>query len=488
VRPTAAAYFTAVLAAMSLAGCAVPLGPGFNTERQAHELRLEAGQPPRLRVRSIYRLQNTGDRPLDSLAAVLPDAATAGRRNLRVMLDGRELPAQSPDAALSRRIEIPFRPPWPQKSRHELVIEYDLAPLPPGHAGFAVNEGAAHLRHFGWFPRLRPPHHLFAAGGEAPHKVLLSVRVPEGFRVMAGGNPKGVRREKGEIEHRYEVNDEDDLGPFVVSGRYAETRIKAGDREVLFWTFAPQEPEAARNAAERIAGTYNTYEAAFGALDRRHKQLWIVETPARLAPRGQREADESPAGIAFPEGALLNSRAFALGVASESFLELVDHELAHAWFGQRVAARPEADVLLSEALAEYSSLVAAEARGGEPARRRHAALLLRWYDEQARNVAEKLLVDLRPGDPWEKRAFGYSKGALFFVALEDEFGKEPVRRGLARLVRALSGDEAGLHELRAALEGETGRSLAEFFRAWLNRTGIPEAFRTRYEIKAENGR
>jgi hypothetical protein len=474
-----------VLAGASLAGCAVPLGPGFNTERQAHELRVEAGPPARVHVRSTYRLRNTGDRPLDTLAAVLPDAASAGRQNLRIFFEGRELAAQSPDATQSRRIEIPFSPAWPQKQRGELVIEYDLAPLPPGHAGFAVNEGAVHLRHFGWFPRLRAPDHLFAQGGEPPQRVRLSVRVPDGFRVIAGGKSKGTRRGKGEIEYRFEVSDEDDLGPFVVSGRYAETSVKAGNRQVLFWTVQPLAPDAAQKAAERIASTYNTYEAAFGPLDRRHKELWIVETPARLAPRGQREADESPAGIAFPEGALLNSRAFALGVASESFLDLVDHELAHAWFGQSVVARPEADVLLSEALAEYASLVAAEARGGESARRHHAALLLRWYDEQARSASEKPLIDLRPADPWEKRVFGYSKGALFFVALEDEFGKENVRRGLARLVHALSGDEAGLHELRAAMEGETGRDLTAFFRTWLNRTGIPEAFRARYGVNVQ---
>jgi hypothetical protein len=474
-----------VLAGASLAGCAVPLGPGFNTESQSHELRLEAGPPARLHVRSTYRLRNTGDRALDSLAAVLPDATSAGRQNLRIFIDGRELAAQSPDAAQSRRVEIPFSPPWPQKQRRDLVIEYDLAPLPPGHAGFAVSEGAVHLRHFGWFPVLRPPNHLLATGGEPPQKVRFSVRVPEGFRVIAGGKPKGARRGKGEVEYRFEVTDGDDLGPFVVSGRYAEASVRAGNRQVLIWTFQPLAPDAAQMAAARIAATYNTYEAAFGPLDRRHKALWIVETPARLTPRGQRAADESPAGIAFPEGALLNSRAFALGVTSDSFLDLVDHELAHAWFGQSVAARPEADVLLTEALAEYASLVAAEARGGEPARRHHAALLLRWYDEQARNASETPLVDLRPADPWEKRVFGYSKGALFFVALEDEFGKDNVRRGLARLVHALSGDEAGLHELRAALEGETGRDLAGFFRAWLNHTGIPDTFRARYEVKVE---
>lgn len=477
--------------ALTLAACTVPLGPGFNIEQQSFEVRLLADAPARLHVRAIYRLRNTGNRDLSSMEVLLPDAGSAGRRDLRVFLDGRELAAPSPAAAQSRSIQVPFDPPWPQKQRRELVLEYDLAPAAPGHAGAAVNDNSAHLRRFGWFPELRPPEHLFAQGGDPPEKVRFSIRVPEGFRVLAGGKEKGTHRGAGEVEYRFELR-KNDPGPFVIAGRYAEAPVETPHGDVVFWTLQPLPPGLAQQAAARIAASHSTYEDSFGRFDLRRKGLWVVETPAHLTPHTGPGADDAPAGVSFPDGAMLNARAFALGVASDSFLDLVDHELAHAWFGQGLAPRPEAEVLLTEALAEYATLVAAEARDGEPARRRHAALLLRWYDEHRRNYAEKPLVALRPSDPWEQRAFGYSKGALFFVALEDEFGKENVRRGLARMVHALSGNDylseeprAGLHELRAALESETGRDLAEFFRTWLNRTGIPDSFRSRYELKTE---
>ncbi len=463
-------------------GCAVPLGPGFYPEKQSYEVRLVTAPSPRFHIRAVYRLKNIGDRPLDFIEAVLPDQGSTGRGDLRVRLDGNELVPQAPEDAQARSIQIPFNPPWPQKQRRELVIEYELAPPAPGHAGISVEESSAHLRHSDWFPRLRPPEHLFARHAP-PGRVHLSVFVPQGFVALAGGKPKGTRHSDGSTEYRFEMDEEVDLGPFVVAGRYSETRIKTVDSDVVFWTFQPLDAEAARQAAIRTAGDYKTYETVFGRLKRRHKTLWIAETHARLTPHPGR-AEDSPAGIGFPEGALLNSRAFGLGVTSGIFLDLVDHELAHSWFGLRVKARPEADVVLSEALAEYATIVAAEAREGDAARRHHAALLLRWYDEHRANYADKPLIALRPGDPWEQRVFGYSKGALFFLALEDEIGKENVRRGLARFVHALQLDEAGFHELRAVMESEAGRDLADFFRTWLNHTGIPDAFRARYEVKA----
>ena len=480
------AILAALLAACFLVtGCAVPLGPGFYPEKQSYEVHLISSSAPRFHVRAMFRLRNTGDRPLDFLEAVLPDVSSSGRSGLRVLVDGGEVVPQTPADAQARSIQIPFHPPWPQKQRRELVIEYHLVPPAPGHAGVSVEEPSAHLRHSNWFPRLSPPAHLFARH-RPPKRVELSVFVPPGFVALAGGEPKGTRRSDSGTEYRFELNEEVDLGPFVVAGRYLETRIKTAEGEVVFWTLQPIDPDAARQAATRIAATYKTYETVFGRLKHRHDTLWIAGTRARLTPHPGR-AEDSPAGIGFPDGALLNTRAFALGVSSGTFLDLVDHELAHSWFGLRVEARPEADVILSEALAEYATIVAAEARDGDFARRHHAALLLRWYDEHRANYADKPLVALRPGDPWEQRVFGYSKGALFFLALEDEIGKENVRRGLARLVHALQLDEAGFHELRAAMEGEASRDLSDFFRTWLSRTGIPDPFRARYEVKAGSG-
>ena len=209
----------------------------------------------------------------------------------------------------------------------------------------------------------------------------------------------------------------------------------------------------------------------------------LIETPARLTGRSAVGGDL--AALALRPGALLNRQAFALDVSSDAFLDLVEHELAHTWFGQVVTPRPEAELVLGEGLTEYAAVVAAEARGGEAARQSRVALLLRRFDEARKKAADKPLLRLEASDPAEQRAFAFSKGALFFVALEDRYGKGNVRRALAHIVRSLRGDEFGYPELLSALELETRQSVGEFFRLWLDQTGIPAEFRARYEVKEQ---
>ena len=457
--------------------CATPLGPGFWIEKQSYDLRYAASSPAHMEVRAAYTLRNAGNAPLAVLSVRLPDVQSTGRRNVRVLIDGREVAARAASDLLAQTIEIPFDPPWPQAERRELVLEYELAPDSPGHAGVSVNEHSGHLRRSGWFPKLLRPEALLAKGGPRAEKVPIAIHVPEDFRALSSGHERGARRRNGETEFRFELR-KDDFDPFLVAGRYIETRITAGASDVIFWTLRPLDHSEATQAAARIAASFHIYETYFGRVTRKGRRVWVVESEARLSPRTDADA---PAGVSFPDGALLNRAAFALGVSSDAFLALVEHELAHIWFGETLVARSEYELLLSESLAEYATLVAAEARDPD-ARRHRTALLLRWYDEARARAAEEPIEALRSSSPWEQRVFAYNKGALFFVALEDEFGKEAVRRALARMVAALHGQRAGLHDLRAALEGETGKPLGAFIRAWLFQTGITADFRARYEV------
>jgi len=485
VTPRFIVVRAALLATLAmLAACATPLGPGFRTERQSYALAHVSAAPAALEVRTVYRLRNTGNAPLTSIGARLPGPQVLGRRNLRILVGGREV-APLNDADNSENVEIPFHPPWPQRERRELVIEYQLAPGTPGHADISVAEGSTHVRHFGWFPVLLRPEVLFAQGGNAKEKIRATILVPAEFKVLAAGHERGIRRTPQGTEYRFELRG-DDFEPFLVAGRYSEARFGTPSGGVAFWAFRPLDAQAAQRAAQRIAASNGALESAFGRLPQRPRTVYIVETPARLTSTG---GADGAAGVGFPCGALLNSAALALDLSSEAFLGLVEHEMAHAWFG--LALRPDRpdDLLLSEALAEYATVVAAEAREGDSARRHRAALLLQWYDESLRRAPEKTLESLLPSDPWEQRIFAYNKGALFFLALEDEFGKENVRRGLARMVSALNRrDDVNLHDLRASIEGESNRPAADFFRAWLRRTGIPSDFRARYEVKVAGGK
>lgn len=468
----------ALAGVLLLSACAMPLAPGYTVEQQQFEVRYVPGAPAHLRVRASYALRNTGNRDLSFIDTALPGGQALGRQNLRVSLEGREVSVQPASGAGDQLVRIPFDPPWPLKQRRSLLVEYDLAPTPPGSSLLAVNDSSFHIRDADGFPALRPPKGFLAKGGRRPKEIRLVVQVPDDFRVFAAGRELRSHRQDNAIEHRFRIPRED-FEPFVVAGRYQEQRITASGGMVLFWTLQPLPAQQAQVAGARLARTFETFRAAFGPLGKSDSSVRVIEAPARLGERFFRAAEA--AGAAAPRVALLDRQAFGLGVSSDAFLDLAEHQLAHTWFGLLIAPRPEAALVLGEGLCEYAVVVAAEARNGDAERRRRVAVLLRQYDETRAQAGERPLLALASDFTPPLRDVAAFKAALFYLALEDQYGKEKVRRALADLVSSLRFRQAADAELRAVLEQETKQDLFDFFRIWLNQKDIPADFRVRYK-------
>lgn len=468
-----------LLALMSLAGCAVPLGPGYRIQKETLDLHYAAASPVHLAVHATYRLSNVGNRGLDFVELVLPDEKIFGRRDAQARMDGREVALVPTPSGERGEFRISFNPPWPQKERHTLEIEYNLAPDPPGSEQISVSEGSFHLRSLGWFPDLQEAKGLFSIDVVRPDPTEVSVEAPDGFLLISRGKPAGERRQGAEVEHRFGVR-RHDLDPFVVAGRYQEQRIEAADGSVIFWTFEPLPHDQAQAAGARLAATWELYQTIFGAAStpsRQSASVRIVETPANLPTYSGR--DDGPAATALPGAVLLNRQAFLLGVASTEFLDLAERAMVGTWIGQQVSLRPEAAWTMRQGLEGYASMAAAAAQGRARERPLTIAALLRDYDEARAGAVEKPLAAIRMTDPQEQRRIDAAKVQLFFLALEDECGQAPVRRAMADLVGELRGQDVGWSDLRAALERETGKSLAPFFRGWLEHVGIPDEFRSR---------
>jgi len=221
-------------------------------------------------------------------------------------------------------------------------------------------------------------------------------------------------------------------------------------------------------------------QTTFGPLDKSQRGPLVVESPELRSPIAS-EAD--PAAAAFPGGALANSAAFELNVRSDGFIERVKHALARDWFGEQIYPAPFAVVGLGWGLPDYATIVMDEASNGEPTRATRVAGFLRAYDDASKEAVEIPLGISKMTDPSEQRAISLAKAALFFIALEDQYGEEPVRKALKRVVILLRGQEVGYNEIRSAIEESSGKDLAEFFRVWLYEKGIPKDFRVRYEYR-----
>jgi hypothetical protein len=465
----------------------VPLAPGYQILKESRAVRFSAGPPPELRIRTSYALQNSGLSDLAFIDVIFPDERAYGRTDMHVEWSGHEvtpdkLPAEY-QAEHPDTLRLPCNPPWARGEQRSLQIDYSF--VEPAEQGARITLGAAdfHLGSRGWIPLPQPPNRVLAPYPARPPKTFYTVRVPENFLVLGGGMLAGRKKDGGEVEYRFELR-KDDLPAYVVAGRYADSSARGKSAEgatASFWTLQPLQQDPAA-AAQRVAAAWSALQKDFGPLDKNIPEPHVVEAPELRARSGE---ENQAAAASFPGGALVNSSALAQGVQSDEVVQQINQAMAHSWFGVEMYPAPFAAVGIGEGLPNYATIVVEESSGGEIARRRRIGQFLEAYDSGVQRTAgtpnaEKSIVTTMIYDPFEQRRIAAAKAALFFIALEDAYGEAPVRSGLAQVVALLRGKEVGFSDLRAALEQTTGKNLAEPFRVWLYRTGMPQDFRDRY--------
>ena len=464
--------------------CTTPLAPAYRISKESREIQFVSGAPPALKIQARFTLVNYGNSDLKFIDMVVPVEKTSGFSNLRVEIDGRNvnpapLPAeQQPDHPHTLRIQ--FESTWKQKEKRDLLIEYELRAAEEAGSQVTLGPKTFSLGFRGWFTVFQPPNRTLSPFPARPDKTAITIRVPSSFLVLSRGTKAGKTAGKttaaNEIDYRYLLR-ANDLAPFAVGGQYVEWSTKSSATTVTFWTLEPLRDDASK-AAQRIADAWSTMQTDFGPLDKSISGPHVVESPEL---RNRLTGDAGPAAAPFPGGALVNPAALALGIRSDGFIDRVTHAIARNWFGEQIYPAPFAALGLGEGLPAYATIVIDEASKGEAARRARVAGYLRAYDDAAAKAVEIRLGVAKMSDPPEQRAIALAKAPLFFIALEDAYGEKPVRAALARVVSLLRGQEVGYNEIRSAIEQESGKDLAEFFRTWLYELGIPKDFRARYE-------
>jgi hypothetical protein len=428
-------------------------------------------------------MENTGNRPLDYLDVNLPATINAATTSLTIRMDGRTLApvpvSDAPDAPL----RLHFDPPWPPRQRRETVLEYDLATDPDRGGVAAVTPGGFYLADPRALPFWLTPVGVFASGEVLSRDERFELSLPADFLVVASGRQQRRRRSPdGSYLYRFRTSGQA-LPSFVIAGRYQQQIVATQPGDVVFWTFQPLDPDVARRAAERLAGTWATFARLFGPLQDAGP-LRIVETPTGVVSPASAGPDAAVA--AFPWGLLVGPRAFGQGIAGDPVLRLAEAELVRIWFGWRVPLRPETETLLGPGLGMFAVALAAEARGGQEARRLEIVRLLAEYD-RARVPGDEgsLLRPPAESTPQQLAADGL-KAALFLAALDDLAGQDGFETAVRRLQLAIAGRgiSISLDDLRSSLELSVGTALADTFRLWLNRPGIPDDFRARYAASA----
>ena len=479
-------FFPVALGAWTFlaAGCVQPLGPGYQFADRQAEILVSRAAPGRIHFHVVDELENAGDRPLRSLEVRLPEGPVFGEQNLRVVIEGAEVSPQHSSQTDVRMMRAPFDPPWPQNEKRKVVTEWDLVPESTGRGTIVASPDGFFVADETALPLWQTPNGVFARGGTNPDKELLTVFAPPDFRVLAPGKPLKRTADGNYVAQRFLINPDNDFLPYVVAGRYQEKVIQSRQGEVQFWTFRPMDGPAAQTAAERLSSSMKTLTEYFGPASNGKPAIRIAESPAELPAEFSALGD--PGGASFPEGALLDPRAFQQGLASEAVLQLAEYELARTWFGWRVRPRPEAQILMGRGVGLFGLVIAAEGRGQDQ-RRRMVASLIDRYDEARATAPDKRLMEPPAGYSRAERISTGYRAALFFVALEDVCGHDNLRTALRDIIHDRAGSDTGYEELRAATEAASGKDLAQMFRKWLVQPGIPDDFRARYQ-KASNAR
>ncbi len=461
-----------VLAALFASSCAVPLAPGYTIEKQNVEVHFASASDPRIEVQALYELRNTGNQPLPALEIILPDQARYNASDARIEWDGAPLTPEVRSDKLGRIGRLTFASPWAARARHSLQIAYSISPPAPGSEQMDFAPDAFFLPAEGWNPALRPPPGVFASGGGPPARWRLAVRVPQNFLVHSSGKLEKTGTQGAEKVARF-VQRRGDLYPFVVAGQYTEAAANVGAYRMHVWTRSPLNPELLRSVAAFLSRVTHAYDAVFGPRSNAAQPVRLVECPARSAC-GESSAPAGALPGPFGQGRIMADGAFldpALLTASpsaESIATAAAHLLVPTWLGYGNDPDFWHQELPMSELQALAAVAGREALEGPPARAETIRRALAGIPQTAATSA-------RAAEPLSRE-----KSLLFFFALEDQFGRDPLYAALRHIVQARRRRGYDLDDLIAALEAETRKPVAPFARSWLKHPGIPEEFRARY--------
>lgn len=226
------------------------------------------------------------------------------------------------------------------------------------------------------------------------------------------------------------------------------------------------------------------YETAFGWLD--VDELTLVVVP--------RDFSQGLFGFLTLSGRYLFDREFVPAnfleenrqSPQERRLEVLAHEIAHQWWGNKVGWAGYRDQWLSEAIADFSAVqfmsrISTRSPVYLVGHARQWRRNLRRQHEDGRNyeslgpvvLGTRLLVSHSPA---EYSAVIYDKGSMVFSTLAKMLGDEFALRALHAVANRVDYGVIDTAAFFDMLELLSGRSLADFAAGYVYGTGIPEFF------------
>ena len=296
--------------------------------------------------------------------------------------------------------------------------------------------------------------------------------VPEHLRALVAAAPLGrVRAGPGEATDRFEM--QQPIPPYLIAFAVGDLASRALSPRCAVWS----EPSVVERAAWEFAEVESIMRAAeslFGPYDWERFDL-LVMPPS------------------FPYGGMENPRLTfltpSLLAGDRSLVNVIAHELAHAWTGNLVTNASADDFWLNEGFTVYAERRILEALHGKDAAELHASigrhdLVVALGRFAARPELTRLRNDLWGVDPdVAYSTVPYEKGYLFLRYLEETVGRPAFDKFLRALLgthRFQSVDTSEFintveRELPQLLIRSAGGKLAPWAAEWIDGHGLPES-------------
>ncbi len=259
------------------------------------------------------------------------------------------------------------------------------------------------------------------------------------------------------------------LAVVVAELEYVEARAKAGTLVRVYTT--PGKKEQGRFALEVALHTLPYFAGWFG-IPYALPKLDMVALPDFASG-----AMENWGLVTYRETALLVDPVNSSAAARQRVAEVIDHELAHQWFGNLVTMEWWTDLWLNEGFASYMGPKAVDHQFPEWDIWKQFIVmdhLTALHDDSLRNTHP---IEIEVKNPHEIREIfdhiTYSKGSVVNRMLEHYLGEKVFRRGLRAYLKRFAYGNARTADLWAALEKASGKPVRAIMASYTRQGGYP---------------
>jgi len=316
----------------------------------------------------------------------------------------------------------------------------------------------------GWYPVPLPAEGA-SLGGASQVAGATTFHLPSGWRAVSNGRlvsstvTEGVRVEEWRTDRR--------LSRSFAAAPYTVLHESAGDLDVSFYLLSDDLPDPRVHVAA-LSQAIAAMEERWG--DYPYPSYAVAEIPD----------DVGSFGASSEQGFIMVKPGFLK--APQGNLPLFAHEAAHGWWGNTVGADGPGSLLVTEALAQYGAVIAAERVWGTDGATEFlrfsspgyvASQCARGYFSMLHRGEDKALSQLESGGAVD-HALSDAKGHWMYHMLRRRVGDEVFFGTLRTLAGAYAGRAMTLDDIRAAfLTAAPEADLDIFFAQWLDRTGAP---------------